>query len=334
MALFPDFGGKYLRTAVLCGCLFLLAVLFSACAPATVTQLPPAPASPTIAFPTETATPLPVKLETVAPTASATPLPPDFWTSLPVIPDTVSERVRQIYRAGQEMGNNPRVFSRIGDCASAAPGFLVGFDRNYNLGEYGYLQPTIDYFKGSFGRPSYAARAGLNTSGVLSALWNPEQCQKNETLLDCQYRLDRPAFAIISFGTNEAYYVHRDPAVFERNMRVILEKTIAQGIVPVLATKADNVEGDNSINASIARLALEYEVPLWNFWLAVQPLPNQGMRDPEHLTSVSFVNFTDFTIPHSMEYGMQVRNLTALQMLDLLRRQLAEPVTPTATVHP
>ncbi len=319
---------------MLCGCLFLLAVLASACASATATQLPPASAVPTAASSTETATPLPAKLETITPTASATPLPPDFWTSLPVIPDTVSERVRQIYRAGQAMGNNPRVFSRIGDCASAAPGFLVGFDRKYNLGEYGYLQPTLDYFKGSFGRPSYAARAGLNTSGVLSTLWNPEQCQKNETLLDCQYRLDTPAFAFISLGTNDAYYVNRDPGFFERNMRLILDKTIAKGIVPILVTKADNSEGDHSINAAIARLALEYEVPLWNFWLAVRPLPDYGMRDPEHLTSVSFVNFTDFTIPRSMEYGMQVRNLTALQMLDLLRRQLAEPVTATATIHP
>ena len=32
-------------------------------------------------------------------------------------------------------------------------------------------------------------------------------------------------------------------------MRIIIEDTIAQGIVPILGTKADNFEGDNSINA-------------------------------------------------------------------------------------
>ena len=47
------------------------------------------------------------------------------------------------------------------------------------------------------------------------------------------------------------------------------------------------------------------------------------MIEPEHLSTVSYLNFTDFTLPNSLQYGMQVRNLTALQMLDLLRKQLA-----------
>jgi hypothetical protein len=312
---------------------FLSLMGLSSCVPAA-TEIPivlPVSPSPTM-------TSLPVAeaeaSATVSPVLTPTPLPPDFWTSLPVVPETISDRTRQIYLTGLQMGNNPRVFSRIGDCASAAPGFLVGFDSNYHLGEYDYLQPTIEYFQGSFQRPSLAARAGLNTAGVLSSLWNGEQCYPDESLLECQYRLDQPAFAFISLGSNDAYYVRRDPASFERNMRIILDKTIARGIVPILATKADNAEGNQAINATIARLALEYEIPLWNFWLAVQPLPDHGMRDPEHLTSVSFVNFTDFTIPDSLEYGMQVRNLTALQVLDLLRRELAESTPSSSTDLP
>jgi hypothetical protein len=256
-------------------------------------------------------------------TPSSTPLPPDFWQSLPVIPTQISPRLREIYRSGLAMGNNPRVFSRIGDCASAAPAFLVGFDGKYNLGDYASLQPAIDYFKGSFKRPSLAAKAGLNSAGLLTTLWTGDQCLKNESLLDCQYRLDRPGFALIAIGTNEAYYVKVNPGSFEHNLRIIIEDTIAKGIVPVLGTKADDVEGDGSINATIARLAMEYELPLWNFWLAAQPLPNHGMVEPEHLSSVSYTNFTDFTIPNSMEYGMQVRNLTALQMLNFLQEQLS-----------
>ena len=155
----------------------------------------------------------------------------------------------------------------------------------------------------------------------------------NETLLDCQYRLDNPIIAFISFGTNEAYYIHQDPVSFEHNMRIILDVTIARGIIPILSTKADDFEGDNTINATIARLAVEYDLPLWNFWLAVQPLPNQGMVDPSHLSSVSYVNFTDFSIAHSMEYGMQVRNLTALQMLYFLWQQLVESPVVDAAIN-
>ncbi|MBI4732050.1 MAG: hypothetical protein HY781_08000 [Chloroflexi bacterium] len=265
-----------------------------------------------------------------SPTPSA--LPPDFWQSLPVIPAAISDRVREVYRLGLEMGNNPHVFSRIGDCASAAPAFLTGFDRDYDLGEYGYLQPAIDYFSGSFERPSVAAKGGLTSSGLLTTLWTDELCENNETLLACQYRLDGPGFAIISIGTNEAYYIHNNPASFEINLRLIIEETIARGIVPILGTKADNFEGDNSINATIARLAMEYELPLWNFWLAAQPLPNQGLLDPSHLSTISYINFTDFSIPHSLEYGVQMRNLTALQMLHFLWGQLVIPdpvLTPT-----
>ncbi len=321
-----------IKTAVICGCLLLL--LLSACTSST--PISATDATPSLEASTTSPTPAASSTVTVSPdpaispTPTSTPLPPDFWQSLPVIPETISDRVREIYRTGLDMGNNPRVFSRIGDCASAAPGFLVGFDRNYNLGEYTYLQPAIDYFQGSFERPSLAAKFGLNTAGLLTTLWTGDQCLSHETLLDCQYRLDHPSFAIISIGTNEAYYIHQNPASFEINMRIIIEDTIAQGIVPILGTKADNFEGDNSINAAIARLAVEYDLPLWNFWLAVQPLPDQGLIDPAHLNSISYTNFTDFSIPHSLEYGKQMRNLTALQMLYFLWQQLATPeITPT-----
>jgi hypothetical protein len=318
----------FLKTAARLGCLLLF--LLAACGQATA--FPASPTS-TLASVSPIASATAATIPTVPeaspfPTSSPTPLPADFWQTLPVIPGQVSARVRTIYQRGQALGNSPRTFSRIGDCASAAPAFLVGFDHNYNLGEYRSLQPAIDYFKGSFGRPSLAAKAGLNSAGLLTTLWTGEQCKANETLLDCQYRLDQPSFAFIAIGTNEAYYVHESPGSFERNMRIILDDTIARGIIPILGTKADNVEGDQSINATIARLALEYQLPLWNFWRAVQPLPNQGMIQPEHLSSISYANFTDFSIPNSLQYGMQMRNLTALQMLDFLRESLAAASTP------
>ena len=312
------------------GCLLVL--LLAACGGWDPISFSPSTATPAATgTPAQVSTPLPPtprvdpteRALTLSPTPTPGASPPDTWQTLPVIPTQVSPRVGEIYRSGLAMGNQAHIFSRIGDCASTAPEFLVGFGQNYNLGAYASLQPAIDYFQGSFGRPSLAAKAGLNTAGLLTTLWTDPQCGKNETLLDCQYRLDKPSLAFIALGTNEAYYVHHDASSFEHNLRIILDDTIAKGIVPILATKADNVEGDNSINATIARLAEEYQLPLWNFWLAAQPLPDHGLVDPEHLTTVSYNNFTDFSLPNSLQYGMQVRNLTALQMLDLLRQQLA-----------
>ena len=65
----------------------------------------------------------------------------------------------------------------------------------------------------------------------------------------------------------------------------MIETCIEYGVVPILSTKADNLEGDGSINATIVRLAEEYEVPLWNFWAAIQDLPRHGLQeDGAHLT--------------------------------------------------
>ncbi len=215
------------------------------------------------------------EIPAVSPTPSPSPtaLPPDFWKKLPVIPEQVSDACVKFTRAGWPWGTT-RAFSPASATAPAPPRPSWWASTATTIwGSTRSLQPAIDYFKGSFERPSLAAKAGLNSAGLLTTLWTGEQCQKNESLLDCQYRLDQPSFAIIAIGTNEAYYVHENPGSFERNMRIILDDTIAKGIVPILGTKADNVEGDDSINATIARLALEYQLPLWNFWLAVQPLP-------------------------------------------------------------
>jgi len=258
---------------------------------------------------------------------------PDFWMDLPIVPTSISQKALDIYNLGLTMGNDPRAFSKVGDCNSVNPYFLADFDLGaYNLGDYSNLQATIDYFNGSFGRTSLAAKKGLSTAGVLASLWADwKQCGGNETPLDCEYRNHRPSFAIISLGTNEAYDVKQDKTPFEERLRRIIEHTIDQGIVPILSTKADNDEGDDYINSTTAHLAVEYQLPLWNFWRAMQPLPEHGMRSSDHLTFASTSSFTDFSKPEYLDYGMQIRNLTALEVLDVVRRVVAQDQTQTHT---
>lgn len=340
-------------------CVILLSIILPACSPNGQTQHPTAASTP-IATSTTVATAQVISLaspvsETVSDThelSAPTPIiatpAPDFWKDLPVIPTGISDRVREIYQRGLEMGNDPNAFSKVGDCHSVNPYFLTDFDLGegvYDLGDYASLQPTIDYFHGSFSRTSMAAKKGLSTAGVLASLWSDwKYCSSNETPLDCEFRLHRPSFAIISLGTNEAFDVKKDPSTFEGRLRRVIEHSIDQGVVPILSTKADNAEGNHYINYVTARLAMEYQLPLWNFWRAVQPLPEQGLRNPEHLTFAPTKSYTDFSKPENLNYGMQMRNLTALQMLDLMRREINESpasaaatpiVTPTAapTIH-
>jgi hypothetical protein len=311
--------------------LLLLMSLLSACAagqaapanisaPATeaVVQIQPTADS------SKEATELPAT-EPVAPTATFTPKPPleqDAWKQMPAVPTDISDAMRAVYERGLEMGNDPNRFSIIGDCQNVSSYFMAVFDNpgEFELGEeYTHLQPTIDYYQGSFSRTSLAVKGGFNAAAILSPLRaDPKSCNKNESPLDCELRAWRPSVVFVSM---ETWWSEKPAEVYDKHMRQVIERILAAGAVPIIATKADNLEGDHSINATIAQIAYDYEIPLWNFWAAVQPLPNRGLSDDNfHLTFAR--NF--FDDPVRMKSAWPWRNLTALQTLDVVRRGLTE----------
>jgi hypothetical protein len=74
------------------------------------------------------------------------------------------------------------------------------------------------------------------------------------------------------------------------------------------------------INGIIVRLAREYDVPLWDYWSALQALPNDGLSgDGVHPSYPSIAGAANFT-PDNLQYGYTVRNLLALQALDAVWR--------------
>ncbi len=285
---------------------------------------PPAPATSTHAptsIPTRTLTAPPTATLLPSPTAD-TRLKPEAWQDWPVTPG-LSAKMQALYREGLKQGNNPRAFSKIGDCQNITSHFLGFFDQPalYNLGDkYAALQGVIDHFKGSFGRDSAAVRAGFNVAAVLSPLQaDPAVCKAGETPLQCEFRLHQPSIAIISM---ETWWAKKPAEEYARYMRQIIEFVLAQKTVPILATKADNLEGDHLVNAVIASLAYEYDIPLWNFWRAVQPLPYHGLNDDGfHLTNdlstpddpLLYRRLSD---PMAAKVAWPVRNITALQALE------------------
>jgi hypothetical protein len=111
----------------------------------------------------------------------------------------------------------------------------------------------------------------------------------------------------------ETWTPGRPTAAYENYLRQIVDFAISQNVVPILATKADNLEGDHSINLSIARVAADYDIPLWNFWAATWPLPDHGLlEDQFHLTNAA----NHFGSKSDLEKGWPMRNLTALQSID------------------
>jgi len=140
--------------------------------------------------------------------------------------------------------------------------------------------------------------------------------------LACEVRLFNPSIILIHLGTNDV----GDGETFARNMRDILDFCLEQGIIPILATKADRFEGrDNHNNEIVMDLAAEYRVPLWDFDAVAATLPDRGLdEDQIHLT-VALSN--DYTNPEIWNSGYPVSDLTALLMLDAVHQTL-EDVQP------
>ena len=281
---------------------------------ATLTAAPSPTAEPGAAAtnPVEPAPSAPAGV-TPTPTFSEAPrLPAEKWQQWPVIP-SLTGRARDSYFKGLVQGTDPHAFAKVGDCQCVNAAFFGIYDqpRAYAFPKgYEYLQETIDWFAGYFNRESAAVRGGFNVASVFVPLQaDPNICRSGETPLACEFRAVRPSIVLISMETG---FEGRTAAVYEKYMRQIIEYALEQGALPILATKADNFEGDHSINLTTAKLAVEYDLPLWNFWRAVQPLPNHGL-DAERKD-----NF------HISVEAWNVRSFTGLQALDAMWRAVRE----------
>jgi hypothetical protein len=247
-----------------------------------------------------------------SPTPDYTPTPDTrptarSWRTWPVLP-VVSQRAIEIYQQGLAMGSDPSVFSIIGDCQSEPPVFMGIYSTDrYFLGDgYEYLEETIEQFAGNYDRLHATVKNGLSVASVFSPLWAPaDVCQPGETPLDCEFRLYKPSIVFINLGTN---WTNGDGYTHEVRLREVVDAVIAHGALPILSTKADNHEGDHSINLTTAQIAYEYDIPLWNFWSAVQYLPNKGLdfsrSDNNYLTTEAW----------------SVRSFTGLRTLDRIWR--------------
>lgn len=262
----------------------------------------------------------------------------------------VSANARRIFLDGLARGNLPHAFTKVGDSISAAPQFLTPIGGGiYRLGDYSYLSTAISFFSGPNGRganpfsaASLAARNGWSTESVLNpANADPSICRAGETPLACEYRVNRPAVALIMFGTNDSGGM--PTAAFQANLQTIVQTSISMGVIPVLSTippKRYNPATDGRVaefNQVIIATARAYDIPLWDYYQAMVALPNNGLAaDGVHPSSPSDGLTTVFDADH-LRYGYTMRNLTALQVLYTLWQQVlydADQVQPATALPP
>ncbi len=231
---------------------------------------------------------------------------------MPVIPENIDNSLQHIYQLGLTLGNDPHAFSLFGDCQARPDEFLGGFETDEAMfaSLSPELQATVENFRGSFNRESPTAQDGTTPGALLWNSWHRGQfdCTFAETPVECELRIHRPSFVIIQIGT---HFESRNTDY----LRKIIEQLLDAGVVPILATKADNREKDERINQDMALLASEYDLPLWNFWAAVAELPDRGLYTRDDRPLQGDIYLTD--------EAKQIHRMTALETLDVVWRTIA-----------
>ena len=243
----------------------------------------------------------------------------------------IPARASQIFNQGRQTGQQPTVISTVGDSLTHQQAFLDGYDLGqYNLGPFGHLQPTIDYFRGSFARQSLAAFPGASVLSLMDPMYATDpRCQPDESPVACEYRINKPAISVILIGAgidlqNLSIDVYRD------YLGRIVDYTIQQNIIPVLTTFPNGptyyVEKSQHLNIVVMEVAGQRQIPLIDLRATAILMDNGGvMWDGFHLSQRGDELGGDPWIDLNGDqnrYALTLRNFLTLQMLDSIRRMV------------
>jgi GDSL-like Lipase/Acylhydrolase family len=253
---------------------------------------------------------------------------------LPVLPEltpAARANVRDAYQRGKGKGLNANVFSKLGDCMTENSYFLIPFaDGDYALGQYTALKPVLERFSAeparsgnwkdnALGTPSLSAAGGFNVAAPLDPTWsNPEWCKNSESPIECEFRVARPAFAVIMFGTNDVAATDAD--AFNYYLRTLIKDSLDAGVVPIMSTfphRPEDPEKTLLFNRITVAAARDYQVPVMNLYRALETLPDRGVNtaDTIHLNAPPDGR-TDIFDDEHLRYGFTMRNLVTLQALN------------------
>ena len=268
--------------------------------------------------------PTPVPLEALQAGSEAVPKPAGLLVNgLPEgdfihFADEARLQAARTFALGQELGRDPRAFTTAGDSTTEIPYFLGRFDGGpYDLGDYAYLQPLIDYYQGSFNHDSISVRVGLHSWTLLNPTWADKSlCLANEGPLPCEIRLHNPSVLFIRLGSND-YGV---PALFDESIRQAVDYALQQGVIPVIGTKADRGEGSDTNNELLRAIAADYDLLLWDFDRVAGTMPGRGL-DVDNVHMTTFYQH-DYTLPEAFQSGHAMHNLTALMVLDTIWKEV------------
>jgi hypothetical protein len=278
------------------------------------------------------------------------------WREAPIVPRidaAFAGQLRAQLADARATGNRAAVFAKLGDSITETQAYLQGLACDEErLAGHSDLRATIDFFHrvrfpdgytaiwcgyaDSFSRASAAAMSGQTAEwATASGAADGSRCRAQESPMACEYRLLRPAWSLVMFGTND---LERSGSVdgFRQAVKRIVSQSRSRGVIPILFTippRLDSATFDGRVrvyNQALYRLAAEQDVLLINYWRALmQPgMVNHGMyTDGIHPNVYVSYDCTPFCRPldfgaQGLRYGYNQRNLITLETLGRIRRQV------------
>lgn len=255
----------------------------------------------------------------------------------------VIERVQEIRAAGQDQQAD--VFAKLGASAIADRRTLRCFSPRQSslfrieLSEAEHLRETLEFFRGDranrrspFDRRSEAAEVGQSVGWVTRG--------GGDSPMRREFRQLDPAWAIISFGTNDLNQGTTPRTAlfaFYRRYTRLVDEVIEADVVPILMSTWPRADTDEAVRWSpvfglvIRAVAEANQVPFVDMHAATEALPNRGLIS-DGIHGNGWVDEDGrpqpcvFT-PEALQYHYNVRNLVTLEALDRARRAASDPQT-------
>jgi lysophospholipase L1-like esterase len=213
------------------------------------------------------------------------------------------------------------VFAKVGDSITVAPQFLTCFaGENVDLGGRDDLQATLEHFKNadaagtsSYQRESLAAGVGWSADAVLL---------ESPTRLEQEVNGITPRYAFVMFGSNDV--AARSIFDFGRNLLDVVDRLVAQGVLPLMSTIPPNDENVTNqarvprYNAVVRGIAQARLLPLMDLNKQMLLLPDHGLS-ADDLHPNAFPGGACKLTPDGLMYGYNTRNLLSLEALDRAR---------------
>lgn len=290
---------------------------------------------------------------------------PPMATSL-VLPDLSGQagnRLRREVARADDKDLNPDVFVKVGDSNTEWPQNLYGLGcREVGYGSNGNLKQVVEQFSqvrfpelepmpecspiNSLTRRSAAAVSGVWTEWLMTPTEElpatgvappTDECEPQETPLDCEIGLLQPRWVLIMSGTNDALIGLPLGNTYRGLLEKMVDRVRELGPVPVLSTVPPMAvpahtgepgeERVGEVNGIIREVAAEEQVPLIDLHraLSADGMVDEGLAsDGLHLGVYGGEAQPDImrgsamlTIP-ALKYGANRRNLIWLQTLQRL----------------